>query len=735
MLGRLLTKLVGDPNEKTLKSLQPLVDEINALEPEMEARSQEELRELLADVRAEVQDATAPLREEIEEVRATLRQPLETGERISLEERLKELENRRFRAEQEVLNRHLPRVFAAVREAAKRTLGQRHFDVQLMGGIVLHQGKIAEMKTGEGKTLTATLAVTLNALTGRGVHVVTVNDYLAKRDTQWMGQVYHYLGLTVGCIQHDASFLYDPEYVPEGGSPWHSLKPVPRRMAYEADITYGTNNEFGFDYLRDNMAYSLDQVVQRELYYAIVDEVDNILIDEARTPLIISGPAEESEDYYYLFAQLVRRLKPGDYEIDLKTRSVTLTEQGIEKIERWLKIPKGQSLYDERHAHYVPYLDNALKAQFLFHRDKDYIVKGGQVIIVDEFTGRLMPGRRYSEGLHQAIEAKEGVRVRREQATLATITFQNYFRMYRKLAGMTGTAATEAEEFEKIYGLEVVVIPTHKPMIRIDHPDLIYRTREGKFRAVVEEIERAHKIGRPVLVGTTSIEASEHLSKLLRQRKIPHQVLNAKHHEKEASIIAQAGRLGAVTIATNMAGRGTDIILGGNPEGLAWEELKKKYKDPNQAPPEEREAVLEKYRRLCAEEGQKVRELGGLYVIGTERHEARRIDNQLRGRSGRQGDPGESRFFLSTEDELLQRFGSPRIWELVEKMGFGDDQPIEHPMLSKMIEQAQIKGEGYNFDIRKHLVEYDDVMNRQREVIYADRRRILEAENLRPRIW
>jgi len=649
-----LSKIFGDPNERELKRLRKIVDSINALEPEMQALSDEALRA------------------KTEEFKARL-------------------------AEGETLDDLLPEAFATVREAARRTINMRHFDVQLMAGIVLHEGKIAEMKTGEGKTLVATLPLYLNALLGRGCHLVTPNDYLARVGGGWMGPIYHFLGLRVGVICHEFSAIYDPEYQDPNPSPDDRLnhwRPVSRREAYLADITYGTNNEFGFDYLRDNLVYRPEDLVQRELYYAIVDEVDNILIDEARTPLIISGPAHETVDRYYQFAQIARQLKKDvHYTVDLKYRAITLTDAGIDRVEQLLNIPPGQSLYDDRYADLVHYLEQALKAKELFHRDRDYIVRDGEIIIVDEFTGRLMPGRRYSEGLHQAIEAKEGVRVRSETVTQATITFQNYFRMYEKLAGMTGTAATEAEEFATIYNLEVVVIPTHKPMIRIDYPDVVYRTEEAKFRAVVREIKEMHAQGRPVLVGTTSIEKSEYLSNLLKREGIPHEVLNAKHHEREALIVAKAGQPGAVTIATNMAGRGTDIVLG---PGVA--------------------------------------EKGGLHVIGTERHEARRIDNQLRGRAGRQGDPGSSRFFVSLEDELLRRFGSDRIQGLLNRLGVDDDTPIEHPLVSRTIESAQTKVEGYNFDLRKHLVEYDNVINKHREVIYAERRKIIQGENLRDNV-
>ena len=633
---KFLGKILGDANERELAKLRPIVQRINDLEPEFEKLGVERLREKTAEFR----------------------------NRLAAGETLDDL---------------LPEAFAVVREGAKRTLGQRHFDVQLIGGIVLHQGKIAEMKTGEGKTLVATLPAYLNALSGRGVHVVTVNDYLARRDRAWMGQIYELLGLTVGVIQH-------------------GMDGLARRDAYNCDITYGTNNEFGFDYLRDNMVWDLSEKVQRELNYAIVDEVDNILIDEARTPLIISGQAEESTDKYTLFARLVPRLRrEEDYTIDEKLRAVTLTEEGIAKMERWLGL---QNLYDPAHYDLTRYMEQALKANFIFKRDRDYVVKDGQVIIVDEFTGRLMFGRRYSEGLHQAIEAKEGVRIERETRTLATITFQNYFRLYNKLAGMTGTAATEAEEFHKIYKLEVVVIPTHRPMIRKDYSDLIYKTEAAKFRAVVKEIEELYRMKRPVLVGTVSIEKSEMLSEMLTRRGIPHQVLNAKHHEKEAGIIAQAGRPGTVTIATNMAGRGVDIILGGNPG--------------------------------TPEDSKLVKELGGLHILGTERHEARRIDNQLRGRSGRQGDPGSSRFYVSLEDDLMRRFGGSNIAGIMDRLGLEEDVPLEHNLVTKAIENAQTKVEAHNFDIRKHVVDYDDVMNKQREVIYGERTKVLKSESLRP---
>ncbi|MGB9608898.1 MAG: preprotein translocase subunit SecA [Minisyncoccia bacterium] len=618
------------------------------------------------------------------------------------------------------LDKILPRAFALVREASKRTLGQRQFDVQLLGGLVIHSGGIAEMMTGEGKTLAAVAPAYLNALTGKGVHIVTVNDYLARRDTVWMGQIYHFLGLSVACIVPDGAYLYDPNWTikPEGellidterdttGSfriQHEFLRPISRREAYLADITYGTNQEFGFDYLRDNLAYSFENQVQRRIteensdklfHYAIIDEIDSILIDEARTPLIISAPDAESSEYYKLFAQIVRQLeKDIDYTVDEKHRSVAINNSGIEKVENILKI---KNLYATENLKLVHYLEESLRAKELFHRDKDYLVKNNQVIIVDEFTGRMLLGRRYSGGLHQAIEAKEGVPVKEEAKTFAKISIQNYFRMYKKLAGMTGTAQTSAEEFYKVYGLEVYSIPPNKPLIRKDLPDAVYKTQKGKWNAIVSEIENVSRTGQPILVGTTSIEKNELLSALLSQKGIKHNVLNAKNHEQEGEIIAQAGKLGAVTVATNMAGRGVDIILGGNP--------------PNK------------------EEAEKIRQLGGLYVIGTERHEARRIDNQLRGRSGRQGDPGKTKFFLSLEDDLLRIFGGDKIKSLMEKFNFPEDAPLELNYLSKVIEQAQSKVEGLNFDMRKHLLEYDDVLNKQRLAVYRRRQEILESLN------
>ena len=596
----------------------------------------------------------------------------------------------------------LPEAFAVVREAAKRLLHMRHFDVQIIGGLFLHEGKITEMKTGEGKTLVATLPVYLNALDGKGVHVVTVNDYLAGRDSEWMGTVYRFLGLDVGVIQH-------------------AMDDLERKEAYSADVIYGTNNEFGFDYLRDNMKFSLEDYAQGELNYAIVDEVDSILIDESRTPLIISGPAEDSTDKYYTIDKIIPRLKADlHFTVDEKARSSILTEDGVERIEKLLGV---ENLYEPANIEVNHHVQQALKAYSLFKQDVDYVVKDNQVIIVDEFTGRLMPGRRYSDGLHQALEAKENVKIESENQTLASITFQNYFRMYNKLAGMTGTADTEASEFKNTYGLDVMVIPTHMPMIRDDYADVIYRTTNEKYLAVVEEISDCHHRGQPALVGTASIESSELLSRLLKREGIPHHVLNAKHHEREADIIAQAGRAGALTIATNMAGRGTDIVLGGNPESLA----RSKVADENS---DEFASVLAEMRKSCSEERQEVLDAGGLHILGTERHESRRIDNQLRGRSGRQGDPGSSRFYLSLEDDLMRIFGSDRISGMMEKMGMTEGQEIENRLVTKAIEGAQKKVEGHNFDIRKHLLEYDDVMNLQRESIYGQRRDILGTENL-----
>lgn len=680
-----LLKRFTDVNAKEIERLSQQVQVINDLEPQIKQLSDEQLRA-----------RTAYFKEQL--------------------------------AEGASVNTILPEAFAVVREAAVRTIGQRHYDVQLMGGIVLHEGRIAEMKTGEGKTLVSTLPVYLNALLGRGVHVVTVNDYLARFHAEWMGHIHKFLGLSVGCILHHLDYAQ-------------------RRQAYACDITYGTNNEFGFDYLRDNMVIHPSQRVQRPLYYAIVDEVDSILIDEARTPLIISGQAEESTEHYYRFAKLVPRLKrEEDYTVEEKTRQVAITEEGVDKLEQWL----GVNMFDETHFELTHYMQQALRAHTLYHRDIDYVVKDGQVIIVDEFTGRLMVGRRYGDGLHQAIEAKENVKIAHETQTLASITFQNYFRMYEKLAGMTGTAETEEAEFQKIYGMDVVVVPTNMPMIRADNPDLVYKNEKAKFNAVVEEIAKLHQEGRPVLVGTISIEKSEQLSGMLKRRGVPHMVLNAKNHEKEAEIIAQAGRYKAVTIATNMAGRGTDILLGGNPEFLARQKLRAEGVPPElQAAAIEHTptadpdivAVREKYQSYYAEmkkqtdaEKEKVLELGGLMIIGTERHESRRIDNQLRGRSGRQGDPGASRFYVSLEDELMRLFGSQRIAGLMERLGWQEDEPIEHNRITKAIENAQRKVEAYHFEIREQVLKYDDVLNKQREVVYELRRQVLTGGDTKQRV-
>ncbi len=680
----ILKKIFGTKNERELKRYFTVVDEINVFEPSMAALSDSQIAEKTDE----------------------FRRRLESGQ--SLDDILKE-------------------AFATVREVSKRLLNMRHFDVQLIGGMVLHEGKIAEMKTGEGKTLVATLPVYLNALEGRGVHVVTVNDYLAKRDAQWMGTIYHALGLSVGVIQNEGSFLFDTTYLSHDKR-LNNLRPSTRKEAYSADVTYGTNNEFGFDYLRDNMKYDFADYSQRELNYAIVDEVDSILIDEARTPLIISGPSEESTDKYYKLNRIVPSLKTeDDFKIDEKLKTVILTESGNSKVERMLGV---SNLYDPSNIELVHHALQALRAHHLFKRDVEYVVKDGEVIIVDEFTGRIMPGRRWSDGLHQAIEAKEGVKIASENQTLATITFQNFFRMYNKLAGMTGTADTEASEFAEIYNLEVVVIPTNRTLIRPDFPDMIYKTHRAKFNAVIQEIEECHKNGQPALVGTTSIEKSEVLSNLLKKKSIKHSVLNAKHHEMEAEIVAQAGRVGAVTIATNMAGRGTDIILGGNPDGLAREVLKNK---PDYTE-EDFTAAVQKAKTICEQEKRDVIAAGGLHIIGTERHEARRIDNQLRGRSGRQGDPGSSRFYLSLEDDLMRIFGSDRISGLMNLLKMEEDVPIENKMVTKAIENSQKRVEAHNFDIRKHLLEYDDVMNKQRKEIYSFRLEVLQNKSMKDRI-
>jgi preprotein translocase subunit SecA len=733
MFKQLIQKIVGTKNERELKRLTPRVADINALEPALQT---------LGD--ADLQGKTAALRERLaaaadEEAAAALEAAL-------------------------------PEAFAVCREAARRILGMRHFDVQLIGGMVLHEGKIAEMATGEGKTLVATLPAYLNALTGRGVHVITVNDYLAKRDTQWMGPVYHALGLSVGVLQHESSYLFDPT-ARTSDPRYANLRPCSRQEAYGADITYGTNSEFGFDYLRDNMKFAAADFVQRPLHYAVVDEVDNILIDEARTPLIISGPSEESTDKYYSIDRVIPRLKraatitsgklheieataTGDFIVDEKARTVALTETGVRTVEKLLGIT---NLYEPGNIEFLHHVQQGLRAHTLYKRDVDYVVKDGEVIIVDEFTGRLMAGRRWSDGLHQAVEAKEKVKIQQENQTLASITIQNYFRMYVKLAGMTGTADTEAEEFAKIYNLDVVVIPTNRPLVRVNHNDVVFKSQREKLSAVADEIAEMHKIGRPVLVGTTSIEKSEAVSTLLKKRGIPHQILNAKpmYAEREAEVIAQAGRLKAVTISTNMAGRGTDILLGGNPKFMATEllrrgEVRRDGLDPAEYAqvlaevrdmqryglletddPESYAGALATVRKEIAAEHRKVVELGGLHILATERHEARRIDNQLRGRAGRQGDPGSSRFFLSLEDDLLRLFAQERIAKIMDKLGMEDGEPIEHPWVTRAIETAQKRVEAHNFEIRKHLLEYDDVMNNQRKIIYEERRLLLEGEEIR----
>ena len=682
---KFLIKLLGGSNDKKIKQVLPIIDHINALEPEYEKFSDDELR-------AKTDEFKKILKE-----RQTSDNP--KADRI---------------LEKEALDKILPEAFATVREAAKRVLNMRHFDVQLMGGYFLHNGNIAEMRTGEGKTLVATLPAYLNALTGKGVHVITVNDYLAKRDSEWMGRVYKFLGLSVGVIL-------------SGGR--NEMEFAEKKAAYECDITYGTNNEFGFDYLRDNMAGSLEMLVQRPYNYAIIDEVDSILIDEARTPLIISGKLEKSADTYKLMAKIAPQLKRDvDYEVDEKNKNVILSEEGIDKAQELIGC---KDLFDIS-TQYAHHLLQALKAKELFIKDTDYVIKNGEVMIVDEFTGRLMEGRRWSDGLHQAVEAKEGVKIQDETQTLASITFQNLFRLYPKLSGMTGTAMTEEAEFGKIYNLEVTVIPTNKKDIRINYPDVIYKTERAKFNAVVEDIIAQHKIGRPVLVGTISIEKSEYLSALLKKRGIKHNVLNAKYHEREAYIIAQAGRYGAVTIATNMAGRGTDILLGGNAEYLAKEMLDAKKYSPEKTPnyEEKKDAALAEARAITSEEHDKVVAVGGLHVIGTERHESRRIDNQLRGRAARQGDPGSTRFFLSLEDNLMRIFGGDKLVSLMNMMNVEENMAIESGIITKQIQSAQRKVETYHFDIRKNVLEYDDVMNIQREKFYAQRKRVLTEKNL-----
>ena len=703
MINWVLAKVIGGQNERFLKGLGPVVQQINALEPTLQGLGAAALR-----------GKTEALRRTVQEVLARALSDDPKPENLDDEDTLKVWRRRQRAAERQALDAVLPEAFALVREASRRTTGMRHFDVQLLGGIVLHQGKIAEMATGEGKTLVATLPVYLSALAGRGVHVVTVNDYLARRDRQWMGPIYELLGLTVGAIQHE---MTDDQ----------------RQQAYACDVTYGTNNELGFDYLRDNMKYRLDDMVQqRGFHYAIVDEVDSILVDEARTPLIISGPAEESTELYYKIDRIIPQLvKETDYQVDEKAHAASLTEAGVHHAERLLGV---ENLYEDQHMALVHHVSQALRAHTLYRRDVEYMIKDGEVVIVDEFTGRLMPGRRWSDGLHQAVEAKEGVKIERENQTLATITFQNFFRMYDKLAGMTGTASTEASEFEEIYKLEVLSIPTNRALIRVNHPDQVYRTQKEKFTAVVEEIAQLREKGQPVLVGTISIEKSERLSELLKRRQVPHQVLNAKYHELEAAIVAQAGRYQGVTIATNMAGRGTDILLGGNAQFLLAQELMRQGLDPETADPAVKASLLAQLQRQVEEEHAKVVAVGGLHVLGTERHESRRIDNQLRGRSGRQGDPGSSRFYLSLEDDLMRIFGSDRVAAIMQRLGMQEGEVIEHPIVSKSIEIAQKRVELQNFEIRKQLLKYDDIMNRQREVIYAERRRVLEGRRLKERV-
>jgi len=733
LISALIAKVFGTKNEREINRLTPRVEAINALEPAVEKLSDDELRAKTDEFRRRIQDRLGQIPDEPD----------------ADPDRQKELDRQRAAATNEVLDEILEEAFAVVREAGRRVLNMRHFDVQLIGGMVLHQGKIAEMKTGEGKTLVATLPVYLNALGGRGVHVVTVNDYLAKRDSEWMGKLYSFLGLSVGVIVHN---LDDQE----------------RREAYAADVTYGTNNEFGFDYLRDNMKFDLRDCVQRRHNFAIVDEVDSILIDEARTPLIISGASEESTDKYARVNRIIPKLEKGeeidvapgepvqltgDYVVDEKHRSITVTDEGWEKVESLLGIG---NIADPENWDLKHHVETAIKAHALYHRDVEYVVKEGEVIIVDEFTGRLMPGRRWSDGLHQAVEAKENVKIERENQTLATITFQNYFRMYKKLSGMTGTAETEATEFEKIYKLEVMVIPTNRPLLRVEHSDVVYRTSKEKYFAAADEIQRLHATGQPVLVGTTSIEKSERLSELLKKKGVKHSVLNAKQHEKEAEIVAQAGRFGMVTIATNMAGRGTDILLGGNPEFMAKQESVKKgiaqqlraaqgkvqakvddskstvwYYLGNEyaVPTDHWLSIFQRYKQQTDEEHNRVVASGGLHIFGTERHEARRIDNQLRGRAGRQGDPGSSRFYLSLEDDLMRIFAKEWVSNLLQRLGMEEGVPIESRLISRRIEKAQEAVEAQNFEARKHLLEYDDVMNKQREAVYGLRHELLEGVN------
>ena len=721
-------KMAGSQNERQIKRLLPLVTRINALEPKIKELSDSQIRAKTDEFKARISEKAKIYEQDFISLQEQIKESTSNTEKNRLKLRLKQLRNGLF---EDVL----PEAFACVREAGRRAINMRHFDVQLIGGMVLHEGRISEMATGEGKTLVATLPAYLNALLGKGIHVVTVNDYLARRDREWMGPIYEFLGLSVGTIQHDMS-------------------PDQRRESYNCDITYGTNNEFGFDYLRDNMVVSKDDMVQRPFYYAIVDEVDSILIDEARTPLIISGPAEESTEKYYQIDKIIPKLKGRiilekdeidakykgvdlakgfDYIVDEKNHTAALTEEGEAKACGILGI---NNLHEIETMEYRHHLIQGLKAHNLYRRDVHYVVKEGEVIIVDEFTGRLMPGRRWSDGLHQAVEAKEGMKIERENQTLATVTFQNYFRMYEKLSGMTGTAATEASEFKEIYSLDVVTIPTNRALIRSNFPDRVYKTEKEKFDAVVEEITECHNIGRPVLVGTVSIVKSEVFAEMLKRKGIPHQVLNAKYHEMEASIISQAGRFKGVTIATNMAGRGTDILLGGNAEFIARSIIKQKIKDSTEEQiREEYNNIISKYRKEAEEEHNKVVEIGGLHVIGTERHEARRIDNQLRGRSGRQGDPGSSRFYVSLGDDLMRLFGSDKLVGIMSRLGLEEGQVIEHPWVSKSIEVAQRRVEQHNFEIRKQLLEYDNVMNKQREVIYQQRWEVLEGQDLKSYIF
>ena len=750
MINSLIAKVFGTKNERVIKALMPQVQAINALEPQMQKLTDAELRARTDEFRQRIQERLSRFDAEGSDPTAEVEVDTEADAEPD-PERLKRLEKERYDTLQEVLNEILPEAFAVVREAGRRVLNMRHFDVQLIGGMVLHQGTISEMKTGEGKTLVATLPVYLNALSGRGVHVVTVNDYLAKRDSEWMGKLYRFLGLTVGVIVHD---LDDEE----------------RRAAYAADVTYGTNNEFGFDYLRDNMKFDLKDCVQRGHNYAIVDEVDSILIDEARTPLIISGASEESTDKYYKVNRIIPKLEKGeeiegppgepaqltgDFVVDEKHRNITVTDEGWEKVEQMLGIG---NIADPENWPLKHHVETAIKAHALYRRDVEYVIKDGEVIIVDEFTGRMMPGRRWSDGLHQAIEAKEGVKIERENQTLATITFQNYFRMFKKLAGMTGTAETEATEFDKIYKLEVVVIPTNQQMLRLENPDVVYRTEKEKYFAAADEIQKLNESGQPVLVGTTSIEKSERLSELLKKKGIRHVVLNAKFHEREAEIVAQAGRHGMVTIATNMAGRGTDILLGGNPEFMAKQELVKKgiaqavrvaqgkiegpqedgqtslfYYNGNEyiVPTDKWTETLSRYKEQTDKEHDEVTAVGGLHILGTERHESRRIDNQLRGRAGRQGDPGSSRFYLALEDDLMRIFAKEWVSKLLERLGMEEGIPIESKLITRRIETAQKAVEAQHFESRKHLLEYDDVMNKQREAVYGLRRRLLEGMDQR----